>query len=152
LLLFPAFVVASAGCARQAESSQKLEKSHVRSLTRLHALATSMLGHTPRDEKELKHAITILSVKPEKMGVNSFDELFVSERDGKPLVLIYDSPPKDSDILVYEQIGVNGKRMVGYRIGMVEEVDDAQFKNLTAMKNQRASSHCFGFAHRSSGN
>jgi hypothetical protein len=135
LLLLPVFVVASAGCARQAESSQTLEKSHARSLTILYGLATAKLGHTPRDEKDFKHAITTLSVKPEKMKVDSFDELFVSERDGKPLVLVYGAQNQSSDVVVYEQTGVNGKRMVGHRIGMVEEVDEATFKDLTALKH-----------------
>ena len=76
-----------------------------------------------------------LSVKPEQMKVGSFDELFVSERDGQPLVVVYGSPPKDSDVVVYEQTGVNGKRLVGHRIGMVEEVDEAQYKDLTASKH-----------------
>ena len=67
--------------------------------------------------------------------VDSFDELFVSDRDGKPLVVVYGSRLKDSDVLIYEQTGVNGKRLVGHRIGMVEEVDEAEYKKLTAPKN-----------------
>jgi hypothetical protein len=125
-------IASSLGCARQYESSQSVEKSHVRSLTVLHGLAVAKLGHLPRDEKEFKRAIATLSVKPKQMKVGSFDELFVSERDGKPLVLVYGAQNKNLDVVVYEQTGVNGKRLVGHRIGMVEEVDDEQYKKLTA--------------------
>jgi hypothetical protein len=122
-------------CTRQAASSQNLDKSHVRSLTTLHGLATSKLRHPPSDEKEFKQALARLAVKPEQMKVDSFDELFVSERDGKPLVVVYGAPNQNSDVLVYEQTGVNGKRLVGHRIGVVEEVDEAEYKKLTASKN-----------------
>jgi hypothetical protein len=127
--------VLDTSCTRQAVSSQNLDKSHVRSLTTLHGLVTSKLRHPPGDVKEFKQALATLSVKPEQMKVDSFDELFVSDRDGKPLVVVYGSPLKDSDVLVYEQTGVNGKRLVGHRIGMVEEVNEAEYKNLTASKH-----------------
>jgi hypothetical protein len=74
-------------------------------------------------------------VSLEKLRVDSIDELFVSERDGQPLVVVYGSPPAGSDVVVYEHTGVNGKRLVGHRIGMVEEADEATFKSLTASKH-----------------
>lgn len=123
--------VSDTSFTRQAVSSQNLEKSHVRSVTTLHGLATSKLRHPPGDVIEFKQALATLSVKPEQMKVGCFDELFVSERDGKPLVVVYGSPLKDSDVLVYKQTGVNGKRLIGHRIGTVEEVDEAQYKALT---------------------
>jgi hypothetical protein len=131
LVMLALVVTMSTGCARRGDGSQDLEKSHVRAVTILHGLAVAKLGHEPRDEKEFKQAIAKLSVTPEKMKVGSFDELFVSERDGKPLIVIYGSPTKNSDVLVYEQTGVNGKRLLGHRIGVVEDVDDAQLKSLT---------------------
>src|SRR5262249_2953222 len=97
--------------------------------------ATTKLRHPPSNEKEFKQVLATLSVKPEQMKASSFDELFISERDGKPLVVIYDASKKNSDVLVYEQTGINGKRLVGHRIGVVEQVDDAQLKDRTAMKN-----------------
>jgi hypothetical protein len=129
------FIAASAGCRGENENAIKRETSHVRLLTTLHALATSKLGHTPRDMREFKQTIAKLSVTTEKLRVESIDELFVSERDGQPLVVVYGSTSPASDVVVYEQTGLNGKRQVGHRIGMVEEVDEAQFKDLTAPKH-----------------
>jgi hypothetical protein len=112
----------------------KRETSHIRLLTSLHALATTQLGHVPRDTQEFKQSIAKLSVSSEMLGGGSIDELFVSERDSQPLVVIYGSTPRDSDVVVYEQTGLNGKRQVGHRIGMVEEVNEDLYKVLTARK------------------
>ena len=133
-LLLPALLLACAGCHGNDDSALKREMSHVRLLTNLHGLATSKLGHTPRDEQEFKQGIAAAHISPEKLKVGSIDELFVSERDGQPLGVVYGTPPKNSDVVVYEQVGVNGMRQVGHRIGVVEEVDEAQYKALTARK------------------
>jgi hypothetical protein len=128
--MLPAFAAALVGCSRNEGGGLKQEMSHVRLLTSLYSRATSKLGHVPRDQQEFKQAIAILAVKPEKMKVNSIDELFVSERDGQPLVVVYGTLPKASDVVVYEQTGVDGKRQVGHRIGMVEELDEAGYNDL----------------------
>jgi len=135
LLLLPFFMAASAGCRAKDKNAVKREASHVRLLTNLYGLATSKLGHVPHDEQEFKKFIAARSTTAEKLKIGSIDELFVSERDGQPLHVVYGTPPTGSDVVVYEQTGLDGKRQVGHRIGMVEEVDEAQFKKLTASKN-----------------
>ena len=133
-LLLTLFAATASGCARKDGDVATHQMSRVRILTNLLAMATTELGHVPRDEQEFKQAIAKLQVNLEKRKVSSIDELFVSERDGQPLVVIYGSGSVDSDVVVYEQNGVNGKRMVGHRIGMVEEVDESELKKLTASK------------------
>ena len=135
LMLLAVFTAASAGCRAKDESAATRETSHVRVLTNLHALASNKLGHVPHDMQEFKQTIAKLPVSMEKLKVGSIDELFVSERDGLPLIVVYGSTPAVSDVVVYEQTGVNGKRQVGHRIGMVEEVDEAQYKSLMASKH-----------------
>jgi len=122
------------GCSKSNGDLAARETSHVRVLTNLHALATTKLGHVPRDEQELKQTIAKLPMNLDKLKVRSIDELFTSERDGQPLVVVYGPTNIESDVVVYEKTGVNGKRMVGHRIGMVEEVDDAELKKLTTSK------------------
>jgi hypothetical protein len=135
LLLAPAFVAASAGCRAKDESAVKRESSHVRLLTNLHGMASSKLGHVPRDMQEFKQTIAKLNLSPDKLKVASVDELFVSERDGLPLIVVFGSAPAVSDVVVYEHTGLNGMRQIGHKIGMVEEVDEAQYKILTASKH-----------------
>lgn len=128
LPLLLAFV---AGCRKhEAAGSWQRETSHVRSLTSLYGEATAKLGHLPQDEQEFKRAIGALGVRPEKMGVTSLDQLLISERDHKPLIVIYGIHRPQCDVVVYEQAGWAGKRWVGHRIGMVEEMDEAAFRQL----------------------
>ena len=133
-LLLTLFAATGSGCAKKDGDVATHQMSRVRILTNLLAMATTELGHVPRDEQEFKQAIAKLQVNLEKRKVGSIDELFISERDGQPLVVVYGSGSVDSDIVVYEQNGVNGKRMVGHRIGMVEEVDETELKKLTETK------------------
>jgi hypothetical protein len=64
--------------------------------------------------------------------VQNTDELFISERDGKPFVIFYGQPPNGvaNGVIAFEQEGVDGKRLVGYMLGMIEHVDEARFNEL----------------------
>ena len=68
----------------------------------------------------------------ERSGVKAVDELFVSDRDGQPLVVTYGKYPAgmNAKIVVYEKNGADGKRFVGYNSGAVEIVDDARFNEM----------------------
>ena len=128
-------VLLLSGCGRgQAESARKQETSHLRSVVGLYNFATSTLGHRPGSEAEFKSFINT-NAKPmiESLQLASLDELFISERDGQPLVVIYGKPPAGmtGDLVAYEQTGVSGKRSVGYALGMIEEVDEQRFAELT---------------------
>jgi hypothetical protein len=103
-------------------------------LTAYYGSAVSRLGHAPRDQQEFKSAINLPPASMEKFSIKSLDELFVSERDGQPLVVAYGPGRPASDVVVYEKAGVDGKRLVGRHLGTVEEVDDATFNNLMAGK------------------
>jgi hypothetical protein len=122
--------LALTGCGGGGSEAKKQALSHVRLLTSLHTKASSQLGRFPKDEQEFKATIEGSDVSLEALKVDSLDELFVSARDGQPLVVVYGAPLVGSDVVVYEQIGVDGMREVGHRIGMVEEVDAARFAEL----------------------
>jgi hypothetical protein len=133
LFLATVFVVREAGCNLR-QNSTKSVPNHVGAVTALYELSKSKLGHAPSDEKDFKKAMQTISVKPQNFKVDSFEELLISERDGQPLTVVYGPAAANSNFIVSEQIGVNGKRMVGLRTGIVEEMDDAQYKALTALK------------------
>ena len=133
LFLSTVFVVREAGCNLR-QNSKKSVPNHVGAVTALYELSKSKLGHTPSDEKEFKKAMQTVSLKPQNFKVDSFDELLMSERDGQPLTVVYGPAAANSNFIVSEQTGVNGKRMVGLRTGIVEEMDDAQYKALTTLK------------------
>ena len=133
LFLATVFVVREAGCILR-QNSKKSVPNHVGAVTALYELSTSKLGHAPSDEKEFKKTMQTVSVKPQNFKVDSFDDLLISERDGQPLTVVYGPAAANSNFIVSEQTGVNGKRMVGLRTGIVEEIDDAQYKALMALK------------------
>jgi hypothetical protein len=118
------------GCGGPSADARQGQLSHVRLLTMMYTKTVSQLGRNPKDEQEFKDTIKGFDVALDKLNVGSTDELFVSERDGQPLGVVYGPTPPGSDVVVYEQTGVDGKRMVGHKIGMVEGVDEARFREL----------------------
>ena len=92
----------------------------------------SKQGRAPTNEQEFK---TFISQNGgpmlEQAGVASVDELFVSERDGQPFVVLYKpSTAVQSDVIAHEGAGVNGKRLVAHSMGAIEEVDETRFREL----------------------
>jgi hypothetical protein len=133
-LLSLSFVIAL-GCGNSGGAAPTKQASHVRKLTSLHTMVSLKLRRPPRDEQEFKQTLASMQVSPDKYDVASIDELFVSERDGQPLIVAYGTPSKDSDVVVYEQKGVDGRRLIGHKIGKIDEVDDAEFTSLGIAKN-----------------
>jgi hypothetical protein len=97
-------------------------------LTNLYAKSERELGRSPANEQEFKAAIGKMDISLEAMKVGSIDELFVSERDGQPFVIVYGQSPQG--VVAYEQTGVDGKRQVGFKLGNIEDVDEARFREL----------------------
>lgn len=121
-------------CGRTKKSVHGKQDSHVRKLAAQYVRASSKLGHVPRDEREFKRALAALAIPWQALEVDSVDALFISERDGLPLIVVYGALPKGTDVVVYEQTGVDGKRFVGHANGMVDEVDEHSFSSLLASR------------------
>lgn len=139
----PVWVVAAilplvlSGCGTERES-QTREESRLKPLALLYGQFTGKhRGNPPKDEAEFKAFVN----QPEnssipkslKVNVASGDELFVSERDGKPYVILYGAvtgPPGPAGlpVVAYEQVGSGGKRYVASSVGKVEDVDAETFK------------------------
>src|SRR5436190_1123516 len=87
-------------------------------------------GKTPPGEKPFKEFIQ------KKDPGAKVDELFVSQRDHEPFVVLYNQkvgmpdPNTGAPVIAYEKTGVSGKRMVARSTTAVEEVDEAKFKEL----------------------
>jgi hypothetical protein len=106
----------------------------MRALVNLFNYAESKLGHRPASEAELKSLIKASGQQMiTSLNLGSVDELFVSERDGQPFTVLYGAQPKGEarDVIAYEQTGVAGKRLVGYSLGAIAEVDEEQFAKLS---------------------
>lgn len=119
---------ATIGCGSATSNSGGM--SRVKGLSMLFTKVSSDLGREPANEQEFKQGITNSGVPLERLSVASVDELFISDRDGQPLVVVYGRRPQGSDVIIYEQTGVDGKRQVAHRIGTIEEVDGSRFTEL----------------------
>lgn len=129
-----------AGCAgAKTEAARKRESSHLRSLVSVYNFAAAKLGHRPANQAEFKSFIAA-NARPmlDSQHVNSVDELFISERDGQPFVVLYGEPTKGAaaDLVAYEQVGVAGKRLAGYSLGAIAEIDEQQLANLAPAVNK----------------
>jgi hypothetical protein len=130
LLLAPIAAALLVGCGSSVGSAPK-GVSHVGAISALYFKAASVLGRNPADEQEFKTAIGQGEMDLDVLGVSSVDELFVSDRDGQPLVILYGPRPKNSQgVIAYEQTGKDGVRLVGTSNGQVIEADAAQFAKL----------------------
>jgi hypothetical protein len=124
--------IALSGCGGGSPTAGHNEVSRLRAITALYFRAASSLGRNPASEAEFKQAIA--DTKPDLgvLGVGSIDELFVSERDGKPIVVRYgpESGRAGRGVVAYEQEGVDGVRLVGSTNGQIQEADAAKFAQL----------------------
>ena len=126
-----------AGCGSwAAKRTGDVDNSHLRWLLLLRTQAVSQ-GQTPKSEEGFKRYINSLDAAAldrtkTASGIATIDELFISERDGQPYVIFYAEPPAAvaTDVVGYEQTGVDGKRFVGFGLGAVEEVDEQRFNEL----------------------
>jgi hypothetical protein len=129
-LLAVVLLATTVGCGESKKQAVTKETSHLRMLTNLYARSMREVGRPPANEQEFKDAIAKMGVSLEALKVGSIDELFVSERDGQPFVVLYGPQKPGSDVVAYEQTGVDGIRWVGFTLGNVEECDAARFAEL----------------------
>jgi hypothetical protein len=95
-------------------------------------------GNGPVDEAHLKEFITkemapqtlkLMTIDPAKV-----DEMFISERDGKPFKikpgLRWGYPGSPNPAVVFETEGRGGNRQVAFGYGNVEDCDEAKYNEL----------------------
>lgn len=131
VLLLAIGVTSLVGCGGAGAAAAK-NVPHLRVVTALYFQANSKLGKNPSSVEEFKQAIDAANVDWGTLGVSGADELLVSDRDGKPLVIVYGPPPQGRafSVVAYEQEGLDGVRLVGTSDGQVQEADAAKFAQL----------------------
>ena len=95
-------------------------------------------GKGPQDENEFKSFLQQAGQPVlDAAGVGSVDELLVSERDDKPLVVLCGKDTIWLDylqIVVHETEGLHGQVMVGYRVGDAELITAEALAEATKRK------------------
>jgi hypothetical protein len=139
MLFFVAALAPLGGCAQNSSSHAAVaaaNDSNIKRLANLYQSFASRHGwRGPKDEAEFKEFVRGFPPhRLEMMGVDvdQIDAIFVSERDGQPLVVKYEieSGLGASIPIVFEQQGQDGKRMVGLTNGAVQEADETEYKKL----------------------
>lgn len=119
------------GCSAKSDAGSSTP-DEFRKLVTLYSRMT-LGAPPPANEAAFKEAIgSSLKTVADVLKVTDVDALFTSSRDGKPIVVVYAPRPAkmDPNVVAYEQDGVDGKRLVGFSLGTVEEVDEARFREL----------------------
>lgn len=131
---------ASTGCGSDALSSPTAVR--LRALGGLYleyAINISRNRQGPAREEEFKKYVQGLpdfKLEDVRLDRDSLDTLWTSERDGQPFVIvcgvsIHELSGDRAPLVAHERTGKNGKRLVAYANGKVEEVDDDRFRELT---------------------
>src|ERR1700690_1974286 len=121
------------GCSNSVESQvAAMNDSHIKQGTNLYfAYSAAHFGGPPKDEASLKSFVKEMSPhKLELMHIdpNKLDEIFTSQRAGKPLKIkpSVGSPPA----VVFETEGRDGIREVGFLGPTVKLVDNTEYDKL----------------------
>ncbi|QEG34889.1 hypothetical protein [Bythopirellula goksoeyrii] len=136
------------GCRREIDVNEAIAKVNENNIQRLANLYFAFqMKHDwqgPADDAEFKAFLR--SYNPQKLtriGIDphAIDELFINERDGEPFKIRYSvvgSAMGSSEPVIFESVGVDGKRMVGFLDMVQREVDDAEYEELWAGKMKPA--------------
>lgn len=143
-----ALLVALAGCGGGGDGNAKLAELNSNSMQRLanlyftFQLENDLRG--PKDEAELrKFIVGIPAEKLARVGVDpgEIDVLFVGPRDNQPFKIRYGvrgSAMGSSEPVIFEAVGVDGRREVGFLNMTQREVDAAEYDQLFAGKGTPA--------------
>lgn len=135
-------LAALAGCGGSGNNDEAIARVNSANIQRLANLyftyQTKNEWRGPADEAEFKGFIR--SYNPQKLtriGVDpqEIDALFTSERDGQPFKIRYSvkgSAMGSSEPVVFESVGVDGKRQIGLLNMTQTEVDAAEYESLWA--------------------
>ena len=122
------------GCGTKTASKPQQE-SHLKPLVLMFGQYTGQhRGQPPADDASFKQFVKSNANFLSSFNVDT-ESVFISERDGKPYVIVYGSRKgpaalAGAPVVAYEQEGVGGRRYVASSLGAVQEVDEARLREL----------------------
>ncbi len=135
LLVYTSLIVVFGCSSQEAGTGAAADTSRIKELTTLYtSFMNRNAGRPPATESEFKQYVAERGEPLFKSaGVSTAAELFVSPRDNEPYVILYGNEAAkliSRGIVVHERTGVGVRRLIGYRIGSIEELDEAEFRKL----------------------
>ena len=113
-------VIGLIGCVREPSLDfSQYNKTNIQRLRNSYGMFTSDNGRAPKDEAELKDFLKNnrpAGVRLKRMGITPemIDGIFISERDNEPFKIRYEVNGRGDHAIVFENTGVNGKRLVAF--------------------------------------
>jgi hypothetical protein len=124
------------GCSTNVDREDAVTEANSTNLQRMLTLYLNYQSENnwmgPADEAKFKQFISSLNdTFLNRLGVNkgNIDQVFVSDRDGQPFAIRYKvmgNMMGSNEPVVFESVGVDGKRMVGFLSMEQREVDPAE--------------------------
>jgi len=140
--------LAAAGCGRAVDTNDLVANVNSTNIERLANLYTGYQSENnwrgPADEAAFKGFIRSFDPKKlQRIGVDpaAIDAMFTSERDEQPFKIKYSVPGSamgSAEPVIFESVGVDGLRQVGFLDMTEREVDEAEYQTLWAGKTQPA--------------
>lgn len=150
LLVLSISMVSMAGCADndprdKVAAMNDLNIKRVANLYTAYQFRHGFAG--PKDEAALldfiQHGMSPEKLRMMQVDVSQVEGLLTSDRDGRPFKIKYGVPGGIGVVtpVVFEEVGKEGKRQVGFTGGTVEEVDDARYAQLLGAQASSAEAH-----------
>lgn len=136
-LLWLAIAVGCRGSVSPDDALAQANETNIQRLANLYF--TYQMKHDwqgPADESEFRQFIESYDpAKLTRIGIDpaTVDELFINPRDGQPFKIRYGVPGSamgSSAPVIFEAVGVDGQRMVGFLDMEQREVDEAEYQQL----------------------
>jgi hypothetical protein len=137
-------LVLLAGCGRTLDPNAAIasvNETNIQRLANLYFTYQMKNGWKgPKNEEEFKKFISGYNpAKLERIGIDpgAINELFVNERDGEPFKIRYSIPGSamgSAEPVIFESVGDDGKRLVGFLSMEQREVDEEEYDLLWAAK------------------
>jgi hypothetical protein len=128
-----ALLMTLAGCGGAGTATRPEPGGHIQKVARLYELFTRTRGRPPAQPQEFRQFLQNLPANQRQaLGLTAaVDELLTSPRDGQPYGFVWNQRPAAGPppVVVYEQTGVDGKRLVADALaGGAVEVDEQEFR------------------------
>lgn len=142
ILVLPLFAAATlllTGCTKTG-SVAHFNDTNIKRVRNCYSMYQSANGYKgPKDEAEFKEFLKttkVAEVRLQRMGIdqNTIEDIFISERDGEPFKIRYGINGNKNNAIVFESVGVDGKRLVG--LSPVLELDKSEYDSYWSGKKR----------------
>lgn len=124
--------ITTLGCGQRAPAPKEESEVHILKIAMLwNGYRNAHSKKPPASVDELK--AWALTLKPDQLAtykIDNVEDAFISPRDHQPYQLVKPgkTPGGMMPYLVYEKVGVKGKRMTASNMGSTREIDEAKLK------------------------